>query len=69
MTEPAAGRERLGAIDIGSNSIRLVVAEYDPETGFEIIDEVKDMPRLCTRVIPNSFPGRAHGAGDCPGHN
>jgi exopolyphosphatase/guanosine-5'-triphosphate,3'-diphosphate pyrophosphatase len=38
--------ERIAAIDVGSNSIRLVVAEYDPATGLTIIDEVKEQPRL-----------------------
>ncbi|MFI5235849.1 MAG: Ppx/GppA family phosphatase, partial [Gemmatimonadales bacterium] len=45
LTPPAA-RERLAAIDVGSNSIRLVVAEYDPAAGLTIIDEIKDQPRL-----------------------
>ncbi|MGH7518307.1 MAG: Ppx/GppA phosphatase family protein [Gemmatimonadales bacterium] len=46
---PAAGtepRERLAALDVGSNSIRLLVAEYDPAAGINVIDEVKDQPRL-----------------------
>lgn len=43
---PAGPGERLGAIDVGSNSIRLVVAEYDPASGLTIIDEVKEQPRL-----------------------
>ncbi len=42
-TEP---RERLAALDVGSNSIRLLVAEYDPAAGISVIDEVKDQPRL-----------------------
>lgn len=47
MTESgAAPRERLAALDVGSNSIRLLVAEYDPVSGLSVIDEVKDQPRL-----------------------
>ncbi|HUR96117.1 MAG TPA: Ppx/GppA phosphatase family protein [Gemmatimonadales bacterium] len=43
-----AGRERIAAIDVGSNSVRLLVAEYDPASGLSIIDELKDQPRLAT---------------------
>lgn len=41
-----AGRERLAAIDVGSNSIRLLIADYSPTTGLVPIDEVKAQPRL-----------------------
>ena len=44
----APARERLAAIDVGSNSIRLVIAELDPATGLTIIDELKDQPRLAS---------------------
>ena len=45
-TPATAGRERLAALDVGSNSIRLLVAEYDPVAGLTVVDEVKDQPRL-----------------------
>jgi len=48
VSAPAAPRERLAALDIGSNSIRLLVAEWDPTTGLEVIDELRDQPRLAT---------------------
>jgi exopolyphosphatase/guanosine-5'-triphosphate,3'-diphosphate pyrophosphatase len=43
-------RERLAAIDVGSNSIRLLVAEYGPHSGLTVIDEVKEQPRLASGV-------------------
>lgn len=42
--------ERIAAIDVGSNSIRLSVAEYDATRGLRIIDEVKDQPRLASGI-------------------
>lgn len=38
--------ERVAAIDVGSNTILLLIAEYDPTTGLTIIEEAEDQPRL-----------------------
>src|SRR5262245_45751638 len=37
---------RLGAIDIGTNSIRLIVAEVEPDGGYRVLDEEREMTRL-----------------------
>lgn len=37
---------RVAAIDVGTNSIRLVVAERDPLARFRVIDEVRETTRL-----------------------
>jgi exopolyphosphatase/guanosine-5'-triphosphate,3'-diphosphate pyrophosphatase len=47
---PAGARERIAAIDVGSNSVRMLVAEWDPASGLQIVDEVKDQPRLAQGV-------------------
>ena len=44
---PTADRPlRLAAIDVGSNSIRLLIAERDDEGGYRVLDEEKVTPRL-----------------------
>ena len=45
---PAAGaaRERLAAIDIGSNSIHMVVAETEPNGGYRMLGREREMVRL-----------------------
>ncbi len=37
---------RLAAIDIGTNSIRLVVAAMEPDGGYRVLDEEREMTRL-----------------------
>jgi exopolyphosphatase / guanosine-5'-triphosphate,3'-diphosphate pyrophosphatase len=43
LTEPI---ERVAAIDVGSNTILLLVAEHHPTAGLTIIEEAEDQPRL-----------------------
>lgn len=38
--------QRIAAIDVGTNSIRMVVAETDPITGYRVIEEMKETTRL-----------------------
>src|SRR2546423_8894449 len=37
---------RIAAIDIGSNSVRQIVADVTPDGGITVVDEVKAAPRL-----------------------
>src|SRR6267143_5060423 len=47
-TEPLApsALPRLAAVDIGTNSIRLVVAEVQPDGTYRVLDEDREMTRL-----------------------
>jgi exopolyphosphatase/guanosine-5'-triphosphate,3'-diphosphate pyrophosphatase len=40
------GEKRIAAIDIGSNSIRQIVADVSPTGGIRVVDEMKAAPRL-----------------------
>ncbi len=42
----AAGQRRVAAIDIGSNSIRQIVADVSSEGAIQVVDEMKAAPRL-----------------------
>ncbi len=44
----APGHRRVAAIDIGSNSIRQIVADVSPEGAIQVVDEMKAAPRLAT---------------------
>jgi exopolyphosphatase/guanosine-5'-triphosphate,3'-diphosphate pyrophosphatase len=43
---PPPDRPRLAAIDVGTNSIRLVVAEVEPDGAYRVLDEEQEMVRL-----------------------
>jgi len=40
------GRPRLAAIDVGTNSIRLIVAQARPDGGYRVLDDEKEVTRL-----------------------
>src|SRR3954452_9398750 len=42
----AAGARRIPAIDIGSNSVRQIVADVSPDGTITVVDEMKAAPRL-----------------------
>ena len=44
-TTPSQSR-RIAAIDIGSNSVRQIVADVSPDGGITVVDEMKAAPRL-----------------------
>jgi exopolyphosphatase/guanosine-5'-triphosphate,3'-diphosphate pyrophosphatase len=43
---PSSGAPRLAAIDVGTNSIRLVVAEVLADGTYRVLDEEREMSRL-----------------------
>jgi len=45
-TRPERPHRRVAALDVGTNSVRLVVAETDPGRGFRVIADVKETTRL-----------------------
>ncbi len=52
VTGAATGlHRRVAAIDVGTNSIRLAVAETDPATGFRVIEDLKETTRLGSGVF------------------
>ena len=49
ITHDTLALMRLAAIDVGSNSVHLLIADVSPEGHLEVIDRVKEMVRLGRR--------------------
>src|SRR6476660_3975806 len=49
-TDPASAGTRIAAIDVGSNSIRLVVAEVLTSGGYRVLDEERENTRLAAAL-------------------
>jgi len=45
-TESPGTKRRIAAIDVGSNSIRQIVADVHPDGAIDVVDEMKTHPRL-----------------------
>ena len=50
---------RIAAIDIGTNSIHMIVVRIRPDLSFEVIDREKDMVRLGAGRVA-ALAGRHH---------
>ena len=64
---------KLAVIDIGTNSIHMVLAEILPDASFKILDRFKDMTRLgngvfATRRLSDEAMARALGRPQDVGH-
>ena len=62
-TQPSAF-PRLAAIDIGTNSIRLVVAEVQPDGTYRVLDEDRNVAYRSTFVVDREGVLRWGQAGD-----
>ena len=51
-------RPRLAAIDVGTNSIRFVVAEVEPDGNYRVLDEEREMTRLGRGLYQTGRIGR-----------
>jgi len=51
------GEQRIAAIDIGSNSIRQIVADVSPSGSIRVVDEMKAAPRLGTGLHESNALG------------
>ena len=49
--ESATAGARIAAIDVGSNSVRLVVAEVLPSGGYRVLDEERENTRLAAALV------------------
>lgn len=57
-TKPETHRQeqtRLAAIDIGTNSIRCIIVEADPQGNFRVLDDEKAMVRLGEGLTETGF--------------
>jgi exopolyphosphatase/guanosine-5'-triphosphate,3'-diphosphate pyrophosphatase len=52
-----AGSVRISAIDVGSNSIRQIIADVSPTGGIRVVDEMKAAPRLGEGLHANGVLG------------
>jgi exopolyphosphatase/guanosine-5'-triphosphate,3'-diphosphate pyrophosphatase len=60
LPEPTGNgpRPRLAAIDVGTNSIRFVVAEVEPDGNYRVLDEEREMTRLGRGLYQTGRIGR-----------
>jgi len=47
--------ERLAAIDVGSNTVLLTVADFERDTGLTVVEEAEDQPRLGAGIAGGSL--------------